>query len=61
VKFSVSRDEPGSYSVYVGSVPAGTFEVDQFADPNLILYISGALMLLALAGGVIVMATRRQR
>ena len=43
VKFTVSRDEPGTYSVYVGSIPAGTFEVDQFADPNLILYISGAL------------------
>ncbi|MGA2160033.1 MAG: choice-of-anchor U domain-containing protein [Dehalococcoidia bacterium] len=60
VKFTVSRDEPGSYSVYVGSIPAGTFEVAQFADPNLILYISGALLLFALAGGVIFMATRRR-
>jgi hypothetical protein len=61
VKFTISRDEPGSYSVYVGSIPAGSFEVDQFADPNLILYISGALLLFALAGGVIFMATRKPR
>ena len=56
----VSRDAPGTYSVYVGSIPAGTFTVDTFADPNIILYISGALMLFALAGGVIFMATRRR-
>ena len=61
IKFTVSRDEPGSYSVYVGSLPAGTFEVDRFADPNLILYISGALLLFALAGGVIFMMMRRPR
>ncbi|MGA2159141.1 MAG: SBBP repeat-containing protein [Dehalococcoidia bacterium] len=61
IKFTVSRDEPGSYSVYVGSLPAGTFEVDRLADPNLILYISGALLLFALAGGVIFMMMRRPR
>ncbi|MGA2158242.1 MAG: choice-of-anchor U domain-containing protein [Dehalococcoidia bacterium] len=61
VKFTVSRDEPGTYSVYVGNIPAGTFEVDQFAAPNLILYISGALLLFALAGGVIFMASRRRQ
>jgi hypothetical protein len=61
IKFIVSRDEPGTYSVYVGSIAAGSFEVDGFADPNLILYISGALLLFALAGGVIFMATRKPR
>ncbi|MGA2158235.1 MAG: PQQ-binding-like beta-propeller repeat protein [Dehalococcoidia bacterium] len=60
IKFTVSRDEPGSYSVYVGSLPAGTFEVDRLADPNLILYISGAVLLFALAGGVIFMTMRRR-
>ena len=61
IKFTVSRDEPGTYSVYVGSIAAGSFEVDGFADPNLILYISGALLLFALAGGVIFMTTRRRQ
>jgi len=51
VKFTVSRDEPGTYSVYAGSIPAGTFVVDQFADPNMILYISGALMLSIFGAG----------
>jgi hypothetical protein len=60
IKFTVSRDEPGTYSVYVGSIPAGSFVIDQFADPNLILYISGALLLFALVGGVIFMATRKR-
>jgi GH25 family lysozyme M1 (1,4-beta-N-acetylmuramidase) len=61
VKFTFSREEPGSYSVYVGGIPAGTFEVDQFADPNLILYISGALLFFVMVGGVIFMATRRRQ
>ncbi len=61
IKFTVSRNESGTYSVYVGSIPAGTFEVDQFTDPNLILYISGALILLALVGGVIFIAMRRHQ
>jgi hypothetical protein len=61
VKFTVSRDEPGTYSVYVGSIPAGTFEVDHFADPNIILYISGALLLLALVIGLIYMTSRKQQ
>ncbi len=60
IKFTVSRDEPGTYSVYAGSIPAGSFVVDQFADPNMLLYISGALLLFALVGGVIFMATRRR-
>ena len=60
IKFTVSRDEPGSYSVYVGSIPAGSFVVDWFADPNMFLYISGALLLFVLAGGVIFMATRKR-
>ncbi|MHB8085303.1 MAG: choice-of-anchor U domain-containing protein, partial [Dehalococcoidia bacterium] len=59
VKFTVSRDEPGTYSVYVGSIPAGSFEVDQFADPNIILYVSAALILSATVLGIIYI--RRQR
>ncbi|MHB8084990.1 MAG: choice-of-anchor U domain-containing protein, partial [Dehalococcoidia bacterium] len=61
VKFTVSRDEPGTYSVYVGSTPAGSFTVDTFADSNLILYISGALILFSLVGGLIFIATRIPR
>jgi hypothetical protein len=60
VIFTVSRNEPGTYSVYVGGKQAGSFTVDQFADPNIILYISGALILLAFVIGVIYVSSRRQ-
>ncbi len=61
VKFTVSRSEPGTYSVYVGGVNAGSFTVDAFADPNIILYLSGAAMFFALVAGVIFMSARRRR
>jgi len=60
VNFTVSRNEPGTYSVCVGGTQAGSFTVDQFADPNMILYISGALILLAFVIGVIYVTSRRQ-
>jgi len=60
VTFTVSRNEPGTYSVYVGGTQAGSFTVDQFADPNIILYISGALLVFAFAIGVIYASRRRQ-
>ena len=60
VIFTVSRNEPGTYSVSVGGTQAGSFTVDQFADPNMILYISGALILFAFALGVMYVTSRRQ-
>lgn len=61
VTFTVSRNEPGTYTVSVGGAQAGSFVVDQFADPNIILYISGALLLFAFVFGVILIIRRRQR
>jgi len=58
--FTVSRNEPGTYSVYVGGTQAGSFTVDQLADSNMILYISGALILFACAIGVIYVNRRKQ-
>lgn len=58
VIFDVTRNEPGTYTVYVGSANAGSFTVDQFT-PNTILYISGALVFFALVIGVIWMTRRR--
>ncbi len=60
VTFTLTRNDPGIYSVYVSGVSAGSFTVDQFADPNLILYISGALILLAFVIGAIYVTRRRQ-
>jgi hypothetical protein len=61
VTFSVRRNEPGTYSVYVGGTNAGSFTVDALADPNIILYISGALILFAFAIGVIYTTRKRQQ
>jgi hypothetical protein len=60
VTFSVTRDEPGTYSVYVGGTNAGSFTVDALADPNLILIVSGALILFAFVVGIIFIIRRRQ-
>lgn len=57
--FSISRNEPGDYSVYVDGVPAGSFKVDDLADSNIILIISGALILIALVLGAIYFVGRR--
>ena len=61
ISFTVSRNEPSTYTVYVGGVSAGSFVVDQFADTNMILYISGALILFAFAIGVIYATKKRQQ
>lgn len=54
------RNEPGTYAVYVGGTNAGTFVVDEFADTNTILYISGALILFAFVIGLLFILRRRQ-
>ena len=58
--FNVSRSELGIYSVYVDEMPAGNFTVDEFADSNIILYISAALVFIALAVGAIYFLRRKQ-
>jgi hypothetical protein len=60
VSFTVSRNEPGTYSVYVGGVSAGSFTVDEMADPDIILYISMALIFIALMAGMAIMLGRKQ-
>ena len=60
VTFTISRNEPGTYAVYVGGVSAGSFTVDETANPNIILYISIALILLALVVDMAIMLRRKQ-
>ena len=59
VSFDITRNEPGTYTVYVGGTDAGSFTVDQFT-PDTILFISGALVFFAFITGIIYMAKRRQ-
>ena len=60
VTFSVSRSQPGNYVVYVGGVCAGSFTVDGTADSGIILFISGALIFIALVMGALLLLKRRQ-
>jgi hypothetical protein len=60
VTFKINRSEPGTYTVYVGGTNAGSFTVEQFADSNMVLYISGALILFAFAIGFIYITRRKQ-
>ncbi|MHB8085964.1 MAG: CARDB domain-containing protein, partial [Dehalococcoidia bacterium] len=61
VKFTVSRDDPGTYSVYAGNVPAGSFKVDAFTDRDILLLIGSSLILLAFILGAIYILRRRQQ
>ena len=60
ISFTVSRSVPGTYSIYVGGTPAGSFTVEQQVDSNLILVISCALILSGLALSVVYVIRRRQ-
>jgi len=59
VSFTISRNEPGTYSVYVGGARAGSFTVDEFSAPNIILIVSSALIFFAMVIGVIYITRRR--
>jgi hypothetical protein len=60
VNFTVSRDEPGVYAVRVGTVPAGSFTVSGTAEADIVLFVSAALVLIALTAGAAHLARRRQ-
>jgi Tol biopolymer transport system component len=60
VTFSVSRNEPGTYTVYVGGTSAGSFTVDVFAGPGIIICGAG-LLFLAIFATVIVIFRRNSK
>jgi len=59
VYFTVNRNQPGTYDVYVGGVQAGTFMIENEIDPNIILLCSCALILISLALGIVYIMRRR--
>ena len=58
VNFTISRGRPGTYTVYVGSTPAGSFTVDDLAGPNIILFMSAVLIFFALTMGLVIIRKR---
>lgn len=59
VNFQVSRNEPGTYTVQVGNVPAGSFTVDAFANNDILIYGIIALFALGIAGTLFFILRRR--
>ena len=59
VHFAVSRNEPGTYSVYVNGVSAGSFVVDMFTNNDILIFSIIALFVLGIA--VILYTITRKR
>ena len=57
--FDVFRSEPGDYTVYVDSVPAGSFKVELFRESDGILIFSAALVGLAFVLGMVILWRRQ--
>ena len=58
--FTVSRNEPGTYTVYVGGTNAGSFTVDQFTPIQPSSSSAVQLVFFAFILGVIYMTRRKQ-
>jgi uncharacterized membrane protein len=59
VNFTLSRNEPGTYSVYVNSVPAGNFTVDIFTNNDVLIYSIIIMFTLGIIGILYLLARRR--
>jgi len=57
--FSVSRSDPGTYTVIVNSVPAGSFTVDQFKNNDALIYGVIALFVIGIAGILYLLIRKR--
>jgi hypothetical protein len=60
VSFKVSRNDPGTYSVYVNGVSAGSFTVDLFNGNDMLIYCSVALFAIGLIGLLYYLMKRRK-
>lgn len=58
--FSISRNEPGEYNVYVDGAPAGSFTVEMVTRNDVVLIISATLVAMSFLLGIIIL-WRRQR
>ncbi len=58
--FTVTRNEPGTYSVIVNNVPAGSFTVELFNSNDMLIYGSVALFAVGFIG-VLYMLTRKRK
>jgi len=61
ITFTTAQSQPGTYTVYVGGVQAGSFTVNEYVDPDIVLFISMALIVCSLALGIVYVLRRRQQ
>ncbi len=59
--FTTVQNSPGTYTVYVGGIQAGSFVVEEYFDPDIILFISMGLVLTSLVLAVMYVWRRRQQ
>jgi hypothetical protein len=59
VHFSVSRNDPGTYSIYVNGVPAGSITVDLFTNNDILIYSIIALFSIGIVGVLYLVFKRR--
>ncbi|MGA9049469.1 MAG: hypothetical protein WB588_10800 [Dehalococcoidia bacterium] len=57
--FTIGRSEPGTYNVYVDSVPAGSFTVDMFYNNDILIYGIIAIFALAIVSMLVFIVKRR--
>jgi len=59
VHFSVSRNDPGTYTVYVNGVSAGNFAVDPFTNNDILIYGIIALFAIGIVGVLYLVVKKR--
>jgi hypothetical protein len=59
VHFFVTQNDPGTYSVQVGGVSAGSFTVDAFNNNDILIYAVIALFTLGIAGTLFMLMRKR--
>ena len=59
VHFSVSQNEPGTYSVYVNGVPAGNLTVNMFTNNDVLIYGIIALFTIGIIGVLYLVVRKR--
>jgi len=59
VSFKVSRNDPGTYQVYVNGTSAGSFTVDLFNSNDMLIYASVALFVISMIGLLYYLMKRR--
>ncbi|MDD5494762.1 MAG: hypothetical protein PHG36_08870, partial [Dehalococcoidia bacterium] len=59
LSFTIARNQPGTYMVYIGGYPAGSFVVEEYVDPDIILFISLGMIFTSFILSIVYIRRRR--